>query len=84
MVSVIPKGGRVFSLSAPEAALVLMYVAGVLSALYVFVGARGVRSAVVLLCAFSLPILGSMVAIVLAVAKVRSRCASSRSAEGGP
>ena len=73
-----------FSLSAPEAALVLLYVAGVVSALYVFVGARGVRSAVVLLCAFSLPVPGSVIAVVLAVARVRNGRASSRSGEGSP
>ena len=80
--SVILKGGRVFSLSAPEAAFILLYVAGMVSALYVFFSARGVRSAVVLLCAFSLPILGSVTAVALAAGRLRTRYADLRSGEG--
>ena len=73
-----------FSLSVPEAALVLLYVVGVVSALYLVVGARGVRSAVVLLCAISVPMLGSVIAVVLATARVRNRCVGSRSVEVRP
>ena len=73
-----------FSLSVPEAALVLLNVVGVVSALYLVVGARGVRSAVVLLCAISVPILGSVIAVVLATARVRNRCVGSRSVEVRP
>ena len=71
-----------FSVSAPEAALILLYVAGMVSALYVFFSARGVRSAVVLLCAFSLPILGSVTAVALAAGRLRTRYADLRSGEG--
>ena len=73
-----------FSLSVPEAALVLLYVVGVVSALYLGVGAREVRSVVVLLCAISVPILGSVIAVVLATARVRNRCVGSRSVEVRP
>ncbi len=65
-----------FSLSAPEVVLVLLYFAGVVSALYVFISARGARSSVLLLCAVSLPILGSVAAIALAAARLRSRDAT--------
>ena len=71
-----------FSLSAPEAAFILLYVAGMVSALYVFFSARGVRSAVVLLCDFSLPILGSVTAVALAAGRLRTRYADLRSGEG--
>ena len=71
-----------FSVSAPEAALILLYVAGMVSALYVFFSARGVRSAVVLLCAFSLPILGSVTAVAIAAGRLRTRYADLRSGEG--
>ena len=71
-----------FSVSAPEAALILLYVAGMVSALYIFVSARGVRSAVVLLCAFSLPILGSVGAVALVAGRLRTRYADLRSGEG--
>ena len=81
--SAVLKGGRVFSVSAPEAVLILLYVAGMVSALYIFVSARGVRSAVVLLCAFSLPILGSVGAVVLAARRLRTRHTDLRSGEGG-
>ena len=80
--SAVLKGGCVFSLSAPEAVFVLLYVVGVISALYVFLGARGIRSAVALLCAFSLPILGSVIAVVLAAARLRTRYVDLRSGEG--
>ena len=72
-----------FSVSAPEAVLILLYVAGMVSALYIFVSARGVRSAVVLLCAFSLPILGSVGAVALAARRLRTRYANLRSGKGG-
>ena len=81
--SAVLKGGRVFSVSAPEAALILLYVAGMVSALYIFFSARGVRSAVVLLCAFSLPILGSVGAVALAARRLRTRHTDLRSGEGG-
>ena len=38
--------------------------------------------AVMLLCAFSLPILGSVIAVVLAAARLRTRYADLRSGEG--
>ena len=72
-----------FSLSAPEAAFILLYVAGMVSALYVFFSARGVRSAVVLLCAFSLPILGSVGAVALAARRLGTRYADLRSGKDG-
>ena len=72
-----------FSLSAPEAVFILLYVAGVVSALYVHASARGVRSAVLLLCALSIPVLGSVTAVALAAGGMRTRYADPRFGEGG-
>jgi len=67
-----------------EVAFAVLYVLGIISALYVFVvDARRVRSAILLLCALSLPVLGSVIAIALAAVRLRGRCAELRSDEGG-
>jgi hypothetical protein len=74
----------VFAVSPLEVAFAVLYVLGIISALYVFVvDARRVRSAILLLCALSLPVLGSVIAIALAAARLRGRCAELRSDEGG-
>lgn len=65
------------SLSVQKAMLVLLHGAGVVSALYVFISERGTRSSVLLLCALSLPIPGSVAAIAFAAARLRSRYADS-------
>ena len=72
-----------FSVSVPEAAFILLYVAGVVSALYVYGGARGVRSAVLLLCALSVPVLGSVTAVAFAAGRLGTRYADPRSGESG-
>lgn len=73
-----------FAVSPLEVAFVVLYALGIVSALYIFVvDARRVRSAILLLCALSLPILGSVIAIAPAVARLRRRCVEIRSDEGG-
>ena len=73
-----------FAVSPLEVAFVVLYALGIVSALYIFVvDARRVRSAVVLLCAFSLPILGSVGAVALAARRLRTRHTDRRSGEGG-
>lgn len=73
-----------FTVSPLEVAFILLYALGIVSALYIFVvDARRVRSAILLLCALSLPILGSVIAIAPAVARLRRRCVEICSGEGG-